>query len=140
MPTNSTLTGFPALLKKVENLHNCYKLSKLWKNYQCLFLGFLSVQYFILVKTNYFIYITDILRKSGLNICCGLNFPLPLGGWNVTVLVEHQHFSTAIHTNFYVLETIVHIILRVFIFPVSLQKWHQTINWTTILEADFNIN
>ena len=80
MPTDSMLTEFPTLLKKEENLHNCYKLSKVWKNYQFLFLRYSIVEYFILVKTNYFIQITDILLKSGLNVCSGLNFPLPLGG------------------------------------------------------------
>jgi len=80
MPTDSMLTVFPTLQKKVKNLHNCYKLSKVWRNYKFLFLRFLIVKYFILVKTNYFIYITDIMLKSGLNMCSGLNFPLPLGG------------------------------------------------------------
>jgi hypothetical protein len=103
MPTDSMLTVFPTLQKKAENLHNCHKLSKVWRNYKFLFLRFLILKYFILVKTNYFIYITDIILKSGLNMCSGLNFPLPLGGWNVTVLFEHQHFSTTIHTNLYAL-------------------------------------
>jgi hypothetical protein len=80
MPTDSMLTVFPALQKKAENLHKYYKLSKVWRNYKFLFLRFLIVKYFILVKTNYFIYITDIMLKSGLNMCSGLNFPLPLGG------------------------------------------------------------
>jgi len=79
MPPDCMLTVFPTLLKNVENLHNCYKLSKVWRNYQFLFLRFFIAKYFILVKTNYFIYITDIMSKSGLNMCSGLNFPLPLG-------------------------------------------------------------
>lgn len=57
MPTDSMLTVFATLLKKAENLHNCYKLSKIWRNDQFLFLRFLIVKYFILVKTNYFIYV-----------------------------------------------------------------------------------
>jgi len=80
MPTDSKLTVFPTLLKKVQNLHNCYKLAKVWRTYQFLFLRFLVVKYFILVKTNYFIYITDIMLKSGLNMCSGLNISLPLDG------------------------------------------------------------
>jgi hypothetical protein len=139
MPTDSMLTVFPILLKKAENLHNCYKLSKFWRNYQFLFFGFLIVKYFILVKTNYFIYITDIMSKSWLNMCSGLIFPLPLGGWNVTGLVGHQIFILLFTQISMPLETIMHIIVRVLIFPVSLQNWHQTINWTAKLETDFEV-